>query len=262
MQEKGLNNWEQFEEELKELEYKYLHLKKLTKTYPEHFLFRGHKKSNYKLETTLERSCNGKNVSLKCYDQLLKKQIADFKKQYENCSICRHSYDWNTCIDLPYLREIPGINCMCCLRQNGFPSPLLDWSKTLHNATKFAFNIEEFDNETKMVSIFVFLETTGHGKSYNLNYAHIRTIGHTIETDSKHDELDSEYTICVAQYNDKWFFASHEDVFMRNEEDQDCLWKFNIPVTEEQKILKILRNRGTNTIEVINTKTISLLPNP
>ncbi|MEI6609038.1 MAG: FRG domain-containing protein [Deltaproteobacteria bacterium] len=237
MHEEKLNYWEDFEE-------KYLQLKNKTKTYPEHFLFRGQSEHKLKLETTLERACNGKHITLAEYDLLLKKQIATFKQQYDSCLLCKRRINWITCIDLPILRNIPGYNCMACLRQNGFPSPLLDWSQSADVAAYFAFN-KAFDNQTEDVSIYMFLETVGIGKSFCHDQPHIRSMGHTIDTDHKHIKQRGEYTICVMQ-DGEWQFASHEDVFERQDEDQDCLWKFSIPVRERQKVLKILETRNVN----------------
>ena len=47
------------------------------------------------------------------------------------------------------------VECMVYLRQYGFPSPLLDWSKSSYIAAYFAFS--DYQRDAKSVAIFAFL---------------------------------------------------------------------------------------------------------
>jgi hypothetical protein len=61
MPEENLSCWEELEEKLRDFENKSRDL-----AYPEKYLYRGHEKKSYKLETTLERYI-GRCISLKDY---------------------------------------------------------------------------------------------------------------------------------------------------------------------------------------------------
>ena len=54
--------------------------------------------------------------------------------------------------------------------------------------------------------------------------------------------------------NGKHSYARHQDAFEGNKEDQDELWKFNIPNSEGHKILKRLEQYNINAFSLFGSE--------
>ena len=137
--------------------------------------------------------------------------------------------------------DLPAYEFMSYLRQNGLPSPLLDWTKSPYIAAFFAFrDIYHKPADEECVSIFVFRENCGNGKGWTLQEPHIHTIGPSIATCRTHYLQQSEYSICVQETDGEMHFANYADVRNDDEDEQDILLKYNIPMSEQKKVLRKL----------------------
>ncbi len=205
-------------------------------------LFRGVCNSKYHLESTLDRLLK-KERSYPEYLNIIK--IAH--KHITTCT--GKKWDLNTKIDmLGFKLQAPEF--MVYLRHNGFPSPLLDWTRSPHIAAFFAFR--NIYAKASHASIYVYRESTKGVKSWSDKEPRILTLGSTIETDYKHFLQQSEYSFCVKAKADRQFFANHENVPSR--EDQDVIFKYNIPASERQKVLKKLDEMNITSYSLFNSE--------
>lgn len=202
-------------------------------------LFRGQEQASWHLETTLERKSN-KQFSLQDYYGFMlktrcKASLCDRIKWDE----LPDKYNEDDHDERP--RPPLGHSLMACLRHNGIPSPLLDWTQSLDVAAFFAF---ESAGAEESVAIYTFIEHCGSGKSWTSRKGAIFSLGHTFPTHPRHDRQQSEYTFCKKLSNDNYHYCSHEEAFARGDTTQDVLTKFIIPVTEKDKVLGKLKEKG------------------
>jgi hypothetical protein len=105
------------------------------------------------------------------------------------------------------------------------------------------------------VSVYVYCETPDGLKGGAVGEPEIFPLGPYVKTHSRHFLQQSEYTFCAAKsgIGHPWHYESHEKAFSRNEPDQDLLWKYNIPVSERLKVLKILDAHNLNSFSLFGS---------
>ncbi len=251
MEKKKLKSWDEFENELILINERVATLqkdKKLNKM--EYPLYRGITSSGYHLESTLERIRKG----IKLSDYLTTVKI--IHKHIETCT--GRKWDLETKISLGAF-DLPAYEFMAYLRHNGFPSPLIDWTKSPYIAAYFAFR--NISSKAKSVSVFVHMGRIHYGQQ-----PFICILGPTIATDSKHFLQQSEYSLCVEKKDGELYFANHEDV--SDDDNEDFLVKYTIPASERQKVLKRLDylnitayslfDSGPNLMETLSIRELFL----
>ncbi|UCG56767.1 MAG: FRG domain-containing protein [Phycisphaerales bacterium] len=196
-------------------------------------LFRGQAQGSWDLRTTLERYSTREYSPEDYYRVMLaaRPAVESFTEKL-----------W----DLPseYMRDerIPnapqGYDFMVYLRHHGFPSPLLDWTRSLYVAAFFAFECPKA--EERNVAIYSLIEYYGLSKGGDANEATIVGVGPYVRTDRRHFRQQSEYTFCRKVLNGKHLYCSHEEAFARNDSTQDVLTKFLVPKTERARVLEKL----------------------
>lgn len=239
MKEQTLKSWEDFEQALVGINEETKLLQEETRHHVDYPLLRGVNDSKYHLESTLDRI----KREMECSDYQTILKIVH--KHIVTCT--GKKWDLNEEIDYEEEFKLPAYEFMAYLRHNGFPSPLIDWTRSPYVAAFFAFrDVYSTANRKEYVSIYVYREYCGRGKVWSSNEPHIHILGPTIATDSKHYLQQSEYSFCIKRKKEgKWVFANHEDITPYEVEDtgiaaQDALAKYNIPISEQQKVLKKL----------------------
>ena len=208
-------------------------------------LFRGQAEASWKLETTLER------YSTRPYcPQAYYEVMRSVRPAIQSCTgKCWEFSDEYTHDDGP-----PGppqeYAFMVYLRHHGFPSPLLDWTRSFYVAAFFAFQSATADQpDEPHVAIYALREYCGGGKRGWGDAATIVGCGPYITTHKRHVIQQTEYTFCKKKSSGQCLYCSHEEAFernneeafKRNERDQDVLTKFIIPKTERAKVLDKLK---------------------
>ena len=137
-----INTWEDFEVANSRLVRERTRRKSATGRSSPEFLYRGQGSSQWQLETTLEREQAGE-FSLTRYHRLIcrvKPQIETFTKTTWNVPFPIEFEKWLNENDPPFFPGMPAYDYMAYLRHHGFPSPLLDWTRSPYVAAYFAFS--------------------------------------------------------------------------------------------------------------------------
>jgi hypothetical protein len=231
-----LESWDAFKPEVEAL------LKRHPKSSVKPMLFRGQSDASWRLQTTLERYPAKLLNAAEYYSAIssARPQIETYTNQ--SWEIPDPFEFQQTLKSKPFgfgTIHFPAYEYMVYLRHHGFPSPLLDWTTSPYVAAFFAFS--NVSSSATHVSIYSYLEYSEQAKMTALDAPHISSQGSYIRSHRRHFLQQCAYTICTVKKNDgEWQYACHEDVFDQGSEDQDLLWKFNLPVSERTTVLQSL----------------------
>jgi hypothetical protein len=256
VEEIAVESWAEFESKLAELFKRWGERKAGTILHVSDVLFRGHANSAWPLATTLERS-SPKSLDLSAYYH----QILRAKPHIETLT----NNNWPE-IDVKSLNSwlgseqrvsfgmysMPGYEYMVYLRHHGYPSPLLDWSRSPYVASFFAFSTPpELNADHQRVAIYAYVEYFGRGKTSTGGAARIQAQGQYVRSHRRHFAQQSDYTVCTQLINDKWVFAQHDSVFTFD--DEVLLQKFTIPISERLNVLRILDRHNINAFSLFGS---------
>ncbi len=252
-------NWQEFEIWLQELR---------NRKYRRGLLFRGQADSNWRLETTLERSGRSTMPVADYYD-LIVRGIGPAVSTFSSMQAPSFNENlWGELSDFERLSDYAGLKgsifdqavfpggdhleYVAYLRHHGFPSPLLDWSKSPYVAAFFAFR--EAAPKIEERSIFVYCDTPEGVRGGTIGEPMIQLpVGHT-RTPRRHFFQQSVYTVCESARNRKWQFDSHQRVFDNPHPKQDFFGKFDIPSTERDKIMGLLDQYNLNAYSLFESE--------
>jgi hypothetical protein len=253
MREKSCANWGEFEQAIKELAADRTARQRQTKMYFSNWLFRGQANSSWRLETTLERYAPTATGARSYYDTIhgAKYHIESLTKLSWNMPRPDEYAEWLKSQTNFGSTDLPGDEYMIYLRHHGFPSPLLDWSRSAYVAAFFAFRHPT--PQATHVSVYAFMEYAGHAKASSLDEPHINGRGPYVRSHRRHFLQQCEYTICTVRRETTWHFAGHESAVAVDDDDQDIMWKFNIPVTARQEVLLRLDEFNVNAYSLFGS---------
>ena len=247
-----LPNWEAFDAEMERLSQEY---SVKNKGWVSQMLFRGQSDSSWKLETTLERYPVQLLKAGHYYTVILsaKPQIETYTNRSWTIPEPQVAMALLNSKEGRFgLIDFPAYEYMVYLRHHGFPSPLLDWTQSPYVAAFFAFHY--VDPKATSVSVYAFLEYLEKGKLSSPDSPAIHTRGAYITSHRRHFLQQCEYSVCVVRKAEGWYYACHEDVFAQGEEEQDLLWKFNLPISERTKVLQALDRYNLNAYSLFGSE--------
>lgn len=249
MKHKDLDYWEDFENEITDLEVN--RAKGAAKgTY---FLFRGQGNEDWHLKTTLERKAKIP-WSFSQYFRLISRaqpQIETFTKLHWQIEDWPELDRWASDYD-NIQTQFPAYDYLVFLRHHGFPTPLLDWTRSPYVAAFFAFTPPY--SESGRVAIYVYQERVGAVKMGSSTTSQILRFGPYVRSHSRHFLQQSEYTIGAKFQDSKWWYVSHEEIFAEPSATQDQLWKFTMPAAERCKVLKLLDAYNLNEFSLFQSE--------
>mgnify|MGYP003551230589 FL=1 len=200
-------------------------------------LFRGHGDASWSLKTTLERSA-GHQFTMSEYF----KKIRDVKPAV--ISLTGKEWVLPEGFDPGYGPPAPppGYEFMIYLRHHGFPSPLLDWSRSPYVAAYFAFHRGDVhDNEH--VAIYSYARCSMYKKLRSVKAGDIIRLGQNVVSHRRHYLQQSEYTICIKpseNENSAFAYARHEDLEASSSDGFHKFTKYRIPRSERKKVMNRL----------------------
>jgi hypothetical protein len=231
-------------------------------------LFRGQREASWELETTLERYCPP-CVSLYDYYRSIwaaKSQIEAYTGQTWKILSRRRFLQKasDSVAGLYFKARSPAYDYMAYLRHHGFPSPLLDWSRSPFVAAFFAFR-EPGSGER--VAIFAYLETTAAVKVGGPSGAEIVVHGPYVRTHRRHFLQQCQYTTCIvfkdsfpaaAGSVQQWHYTPHEDVFSAKSspalDGRHQLFKYTLPRSQRQRVLAYLDAHNVNAYSLFGSE--------
>jgi hypothetical protein len=256
MEAKEMADWETFEQNLKELRAEFGN--KLSSP----LLFRGQGNSEWPLTTTLERSGQERMLFSDFYELIIS-SIGPAVETFTGVSIPEYDQElWRKFVDDPELLlpgpnsflSIPLYRYMVYLRHHGFPSPLLDWSRSPYVAAFFAFR-DDSPGKPEKRSFYVYCERPGGVKGGAVGEPTIRTMGPYVRSHRRHFRQQSDYTICSSlDPNYGWCFIRHSMFSITRGPKQDWLWKFNLPSSERVKVLGSLNDYNLNAFSLLDSE--------
>lgn len=254
MEVRDLQSWGGFNKKILELNKLRKKLSQEKRGQVSEILFRGQSNACWSLDTTLERYLNKYKFDAWDYfetTERLHAEIASFTGK--TWGIDPKEFDkWVKNYDPLFGRRFPAQEYMIYLRQHGFPSPFLDWTRSPYIAAYFAFY--KIHNDVKRVAIYAYLEWGGGGKSQSSNKPVITSIPERGPSHRRHYIQQCKYTICSTRCEQKIFFGSHEKAFSETQNGQNLLWKFTFPRSKRIEFLRYLDQMNINSVSLFNTE--------
>src|SRR5216683_5459105 len=150
----------------------------------------------------------------------------------------------------------PGYEYMAYLRHHGFPSPLLDWTRSPYIAAYFAFSKIVDDEE----SVSIYMLSEGEFTSGSSNSGRIYRLGPNVKVHRRHVLQQSEYTMALYFTDDTgWWIIGHDDVLVISDSIGETPWnfkltKFVIPSGERTKVLALLDEHNLNAFSLFGSE--------
>lgn len=248
-----LDSWDAFEESLSLFFTEWSELKQKKRPIPTTVstpVFRGQSDASWKLQTTLERFTD---LTFSMYDYY--QTISQVKPAV--VSITEKEWtlqEFEKFVADGISASIPtGYEFMVYLRHHGFPSPLLDWTRSPYVAAFFAFRSPQVPKDGK-VAIYSYMDWCGVPKCGWGGSPIVYGLGPYVETHKRHYAQQCEYTLCVKEVGAKCVYSSHELAFRNNTSDQGQLRKYTLPVSEKRRILKQLHHMNVTAFSLFGSE--------
>ncbi len=244
--EKNIKTIEELEKEIVNIR-NLIRSKRKNKFQPlEELLFRGQSNSCWKLETTLERYSPIK-FSLSKYNQLLgmiQPAISTYTGQHIELK------EFESSNRLLFLTP-PNYEFMTYARQQGFPSPLLDWTASLYVALFFAFSTSSIEND---IAIFTYIDTLGGIKSHKGDEPIINRLGPYITSHKRHFSQQAQYTASVQKVSNELIYGSHEKSCNKDPYlEQEIITKYVLPGNLKEEVLSKLFEMNINAYSLYSS---------
>lgn len=240
-----IDNWNQVEEFIDEYRSD---LERQFRGMDVRLLFRGQSSAQWNLETTLLRTV-GAPVSMKKYDDLLHRICPAIQSLTDSqWALSRDGFKGVEDEHRPFY--IPNYEFMAYSRHHGFPTPLLDWTKSPYVALFFAFQDASADED---VALFVYLDEFRIGSAGWVGSQRVLSQGEYIAPHRRHFTQQSVYTTCTMMLDQTWVYASHQEYFDQPR-DRTLIAKLTIPGEMRSTFLEKLDQMNINAFSLFSNE--------
>lgn len=197
-------------------------------------LFRGHSDHSWNLKTTLERYTN--NVFTEgSYGSILACIQPAVNSQIERQILLG---DVNKMNSDSYFACPSHYEFMVYARHHGFPSPLLDWTKSLYVALFFAYQKADVND----VALMAYIPSLKGGSGGWVGEPRINVLSTIVDSHARHFVQQGTYTVSVKHdANKNWVYCDHnEAIELSDNRYENIVYKFILPVELKKSILKKL----------------------
>jgi hypothetical protein len=207
-------------------------------------LFRGQSNASWKLKTTLERFTD------RTFDMF---EYFKTIRAVKPAVVSITGKEW----DLSEFRDgtpVPtGYEFMVYLRHHGFPSPLLDWTRSPYVAAFFAFRSQQVPKDGK-VAIYSYVSWLGEAKGHWGGSPFVHDLGPYVETHRRHYAQQCEYKVCTKNVEGRHVYCSHEAAFSDGTSDQGLLKKYTLPISERRTVQKKLQRMNVTAFSLFGSE--------
>jgi hypothetical protein len=243
-----VGSWKECEEQVRALIDKYGSMQVGNDRIDVDVIFRGQANSDWPLNTTLERRALIRDQRFLDYVALALScapRVEGFLgKSFKLPTLAEIEEQSKAADAFSLIPKVPCFDYLVYLRHHGFPSPLLDWTKSFEIAAFFAF---EPENDAKQASVFAYIEMPHHTKAITEDFPNIWAYDLVPgKLHERHSLQQSVYTMCTERIGADRRFTSHESVFEYGDDEQDMLIKIDVLRKERPDVLDTLHNRGIN----------------
>ena len=244
VEERNLSSWQLFKSELAALRSEH---EKLRQSDGAVLLYRGQPDARWLLQTTLDRK--KEQMRVQDYYRLIER----VRPEIESLT----GVEW-TLPEFPEIEKLlggyhdfsraltfgrwPGYAYMAYLRHHGFPSPLLDWTRSA-----LAFRTPMADR----VAIYALSRPRFHLTGTQMT--NVIYPGPYVTTHRRHVLQQSQYSFAVT-YDNEWRFASYNSVFDKGVHQQGTLWKLTIPASQAPEVLRELEEHNLNAFSLFGSE--------
>jgi len=253
MEERTVATWEEFLGGLEEIREQRASSTDNAQDYP--LLFRGQGNSCWHLNATLERT--RERMLYKDYYRIIDKIRPQIESLVgvswaippypEAVRLVKEYDEFNKNL---WAGDRPAYAYMSYLRHHGFPSPLLDWTRSPYVAAYFAFANAGHQAQGR-VSIFVLCRRNFRLSGNRMDVVYF--LGPYVKTHRRHVLQQSDYTACLS-FHDEWRFEKYDSVFEQGHRQQAFCWKFTIPSTERPRVLALLDEHNLNAFSLFGSE--------
>jgi len=215
---------------------------KLKPSQANHILFRGQSDSEWKIETSLERhgkeriGCNEFYLQIDAYKPLINPLIN--RKFERKTNRAGYPFDFDQYEEGSW--ELPEMEYLAYLRHHGFPTPLVDWSRSLYVALFFA--CEDFNRTKTDGKVFVYIPPKVISGGNDIpNYRHI---GKYVEVGKRHLAQQSEYLIPII-FTKEWEFIPFKEVIESHNNNHEII-EIKVNKSSKESIMKDLHDMNIN----------------
>jgi len=225
------------------------------------FLFRGQSQASHPIASTLERVGKGDISFYEYYQQVssvlpLIQSMTGLSFNLEPIEKIKNWYrDFS---NVGGEHKLLSVELLAFMRHHGFPSPLIDWSRSPYVALYFACSNER----EKDGALWTYQEFVYDGKSVTNWHPMVVRVGHNFVTHERHQRQQGDYLIACfhdskeSSKNGIWKFVPFQCMYKRQFEErvgQDQLCKVIIKAEAKIPILKRLDAMNINAYSLYNS---------